>query len=183
MFVCAFFTCAGVVGYAWYPGDGVPMLGIFFITLTVNTYFSIRFYTELLPALTFIDRFIDAVLAVLYIGLAAALSSIFLFELIGLILFSVATAKYILLLTRGAYAATLRKKIGIDTLGTLLFALCLAVSLAGFETISAWALAVLFFVANVYLLLLNPMYRVATNDNLRDASGGDASRARQAPHQ
>lgn len=140
------------------------MLGIFFITLTVNTYFSIRFYTELLPALTFIDRFIDAVLAVLYIGLAAALSSIFLFELIGLLLFSVATAKYILLLTRGAYEATLRKKISIDVLGILLFALCLAVSLAGFETISAWSLAALFLGANVYLLLLNPMYRVAEND-------------------
>lgn len=160
LLVSALFACAGVVEYVFYPGNGVPALGLFFIVLTVNTYFSIRFYAKLFPHPAFVDHLIDATLVVLYLGLATTLSSILLFEYIGFLMFVVATTKYALLLRQRSYESTLRKKIRIDTYGIMLFAFCTIVSIARYEVMSSWMLALLFLGANVYLLIFKPMYRV-----------------------
>ena len=160
--VCAFFAGTGLISYLFYPGQGLPALGIFFATLVVNTYYSIKFFSQLFPRLRYEDSCVDVALVALYAGLAWALSSVFLFEVIGLAIFLVAIGKYALLREQGAHGAVLQRKMQINSLGVALFASCLLITLAGFEAISAWALAALFFAANVYLLLLNPMYRTVT---------------------
>lgn len=158
--VSTLFAGAGLLGYVWYPGQGVPVLGLFYAILVVNTYFSIQFYDHLFPRLRLIDWAIEIALVFLYLGLAATLHSVILFEVIGLLLFVVAAAKYTVLLGQGMHEKTLHKKIRIDLLGVLLFVFGLTLAAAGFELESAWAVTALFFAANLYLLFIKPMYRV-----------------------
>jgi fatty acid desaturase len=55
---------------------------------------------------------------------------------------------------------TLWRKMAIDSLGGLLCLVALIGALSGYEIESTWALALVFLVANVFLLLVQPMYRV-----------------------
>ena len=130
---------------------------IFYAALTVNTYFSLRFYAAFTPESTF-QTAIDLALTVAYIALALSIGIPLAFSFFALTVFTIAPAKYAHMLGRTSHDATLRKKILIDLLGTALCALVLGLTLVGLELKGAWILASLFALANVYLLTIKPMY-------------------------
>lgn len=130
---------------------------IFYTVLTINTYFSILFYSSFTPVSTF-QKSIDVLLAAAYMVLALSIGIPFAFAMSALMVFIIAPAKYAHMLGRTPHDATLRKKILIDLLGTTLCVLVLVLTVAGMEEMAAWLLAGLFSVANIYLLFIRPMY-------------------------
>ncbi len=130
---------------------------MFYVVLTINTFFSIRFYSAFTPESGF-QSFIDFVLSGAYVALALSIGIPLAFAIAALIIFTLAPAKYAHLLGRTPHDATLRKKILIDVLGTSLCVLVLVLTLMGMEHSAAWLLAGLFAFANVFLLLIKPMY-------------------------
>ncbi len=145
-----------------YRAPQVPELlpqTIFYAVLVLNTFFSIRFYSALQPknASQFL---IDAVLVILYAVLALSLGRPVAFAYAALWLFMMAPQKYALMLGFVPHTVLLRNKILIDLSGTVLCAAILGATIAGYSLAAAWALAGLFVLANVYLLLIRPMYRL-----------------------
>ncbi len=130
---------------------------IFYAVLTVNTFFSIRFYSAFTPELGF-QSFIDLALAAAYIALGLSIGIPLAFAICALIIFTLAPAKYAHMLGQTPYNATLRRKILIDLLGTVLCVVVLVLTLTGMELKAAWLLVGLFSVANIYLLFIRPMY-------------------------
>jgi hypothetical protein len=76
------------------------------------------------------------------------------------VLFIVAAAKYSLMLYEIPHTHLIERKIRVDLLGALLCAMVLATMNAGFVLQASWALAVVFAIANVYVLGLRPLYRL-----------------------
>jgi hypothetical protein len=156
-----FFTAAGIAGLflsgaSWEERAPTALV---YAVLVVNTWFSVRFFSRLPP----IDRnelAIDGLLTVLYVALAFAIGRIIPFIAIATVLFFVAVGKYALLLPVLNLPRTLRRKMFIDALGGLLSLSALIGALLGYELKSAWAFALIFLVANGFLLLVQPMYRV-----------------------
>ena len=134
----------------------VPHL-IFFVVLTINTYFSVQFYSAFTPASAF-QSGIDAALTIAYLGLALTIGFPLAFSLFALAAFTIAPAKYAHMLGRTPHDAILRKKILIDLLGTALCVIVLALTIMGYELKAAWILAGVFAIANIYLLAIKPMY-------------------------
>jgi hypothetical protein len=155
----ALFGAAGLAGFVIAPRDpsAVTATGLFYIALLVNTYFSIWFF-GLLPPKDRDERLIDGALVVTYLALGLSIGRIVLFTSASTALFVIAIAKYVLLMPIVARRDILRRKIVIDGLGLLLCGLAFAGALAGYPLESAWLQAILFGVANVYLLLIRPMY-------------------------
>lgn len=140
------------------PWEFVVPNGIFYIVLTINTYFSVRFYSAFTPDEPF-QTFIDLLLAAAYIALALVIGIPVAFAFFALLVFTIAPAKYAHMLGKTPYDKTLRRKIMIDLLGTFMCACVLGLSLIGLELKAAWILAILFTLANIYLLAIKPMYR------------------------
>lgn len=140
------------------PFEFVWPHALFYATLTINTYFSVRFYSAFTPETTF-QYLIDGALTLAYIALALSIGLPVPFALCALLVFAIAPAKYAQMLGATAYDKTLRKKILIDLLGTSMCVAVLGITLLGYESQGAWLLAGLFAAANVYLLLIKPMYR------------------------
>jgi hypothetical protein len=128
-----------------------------YVVLLVNTYFSVRFFSRLLPR-TVSQAVVDGVLVVLYLALALSIGHAAAFMFLALCIFVAANAKYALLLTVISDKGTVKRKILIDTLGAALFAAGLAGTLVGYEAESGTAVVIIFAAANVYLLVLHPMY-------------------------
>ena len=164
--VTCVFAFAGILG--WYfaetdSPDGLLLLPlvIFYATLTVNTYFSIKLFSSITPLHDQIHQLFDLLMVAAYFVLAYTFFSPQAFFLAALFLFIFALLKYILLLGVIPHLQLLKRKITIDLFGTLLCASVVAGAYMGFVTESAWALAILFLIANIYLLFINPMYRLS----------------------
>ena len=154
-----FFAAAGLWSVLFYSGPleyRVPHI-IFYTVLTLNTYYSIHFFSHVTPKSQF-QNGIDLVLAAAYVALALSIGDPLSFSLRALLVFTVAPAKYAHMLGRTPYDGTLRRKILIDLLGTFLCFVVLALTINGLALQAAWILAGLFSVANVYLLWMRPMY-------------------------
>jgi hypothetical protein len=153
------FSVAGIWSVLFHnvPWEYVFPHAVFYIVLTINTFFSIRFYAAFTPESSF-QTFIDMALAAAYIALALSIGIPLAFAICALIIFSIAPAKYAHLLGATPYDATIRKKILIDLLGTALCVLVLVLTIVRMEVEAAWVLAGLFTLANMYLLLMRPMY-------------------------
>lgn len=132
---------------------------LFYIVLVINTFFSIRFYAAMQPG-TISQTLIDAALGLCYVALAVSFGHPLLFAFSALCLFIAAPPKYALMLGRVPHAALLRRKILIDTSGTVACAALLGSTLFGHSLFGMWAFAIVFALANVYLLLIKPMYRL-----------------------
>lgn len=155
----ALFAAAGLAGFAIAPGDpsAVAATGLFYVALLINTHYSIWFF-GLLPPKERDERIIDGALVVTYVALGLSIGRVVLFTSATTALFVIAIAKYVLLMPIVARRDILRRKIVIDGLGLLLCGLSFAGALAGHPLESAWLQAILFGVANVYLLVIKPMY-------------------------
>ncbi len=158
--VTALFVLAGLV-VTWRLASwavSLPLF-IFYIILTVNTYFSIRCFADLVPRGNKLQQAIDLVLAVLYLILAVNLGNQLSFIFMATLLFAVATLKYVLLLSSLiGYSAFLKRKIFIDNLGIIACILALGGVLFGYSLLASWLWAGIFVIANIYLLFIKPMY-------------------------
>jgi hypothetical protein len=157
----ALFGTAGIAGLLLSNAEWSARAptALFYAVLVVNTWFSVRFFSRLPP----IDRdesAIDGLLTILYVGLAFAIGRNVPFLAVATVLFFAAVSKYALLLRIMDLPRTLKRKMAIDALGGLLCLVALVGALLGYEVESTWALALVFLAANVFLLLVQPMYRV-----------------------
>jgi len=132
---------------------------IFYAVLVVNTFFSIRFFPRIAPE-NASQVAIDAVLVFLYLALAASIGRPVQFAFFALCLFIAASTKYPLLLLVIPQTNVLKRKILIDLMGTAACAVVLGATILGYAFGAAWAAAIGFTLANVYLLLIRPMYRL-----------------------
>lgn len=162
--VTILFSVVGVWAILFHsvPWEYVVPHVLFYAILTLNTYFSVRFYTAFTPESAF-QTGIDLALAGAYIALALSIGIPVAFSFFALLIFVVAPAKYAHLLGKTSHDATLRKKILIDLLGTIMCVGVLGLTLAGLEYKAAWILTGLFGIANLYLLGIRPMYRFTEN--------------------
>ena len=131
----------------------------FFAVLIINTFYSIRFYADIQPD-DLAQKVIDGGLVLCYFALALSLGNAVAFAFWALALFTTAAPKYVFMLGAVPYLKLLRKKALLDSLGALSCLLLLGFTLLGFPVLSACVFAILFAVANVYLLVIRPMYRL-----------------------
>jgi hypothetical protein len=162
LFVTLMFVSAVILStkYAEDTWMGILPLLIFYLMLTINSFFSIRLFSAITPPDDKAQQAIDFLLACTYVFLAYSIDSPPVFFLTLLLLFILAPAKYALLFDKIPHPKLLKKKIIIDLWGTFLSGAAIAGYVAGYSYESAWALAIIFILANVYLLILNPLYRL-----------------------
>jgi hypothetical protein len=170
------FAAAGVVGVLLspQPWPAKSANAVFYAVLVFNTFFSIRFF-DALPPRDRDERVIDGILAVSYLALAASIGAPLWFALLSTALFTAAVAKYALLFGVIDRTALLRRKIRIDGLGLVLCA-ATAIGSVWNPAASAWVQAVVFAVANVYFLAIDPMYA-----DIPDASAPKKEARQAAP--
>lgn len=157
----AVFSLAGIVSALFYSVVSPFLLPhvVIYALLVLNTYFSIRFWSALQPQDSR-QFFIDAVLVVAYLALAFSIGEPTYFAFAAFALFSLATFKYVLMRGRTSYEAVVERKTGIDALGALACAVLIIGMLLGYALEATWLFAIGFTLANVYLLLIKPMYRM-----------------------
>lgn len=159
------FACAGLAGWLL-PGvrpSDTP-LALFYAVLLVNTRCSIAFYAGIIPRKARGQQGFDSALALFYFALGFALHRPVAFATITCLLFLVASLKYVALLGTVPYPSTLIRKIRIDLCGAVLGACVAGGMLMGQVMHAAWALALAFTLANLYLLAVDPMYRILDGD-------------------
>lgn len=160
-FFCMLFSLFGVWTVLFrspHTPELIPHV-LFYTVLVVNTFFSVQLYAAIQPK-NISQTLIDITLAVCYIGLSLSLGDPVVFALWALALFIAAPLKYVLMLGLIPHDALLQRKIRIDLTGTAACALLLAGTLLGYSLTAAWTFAIAFALANVYLLLIKPMYRL-----------------------
>ena len=156
------FSLAGIISALFYSVVSPFLLPHFIIyaLLVFNTYFSIRFWSALQPN-DLRQALIDVVLVAAYLALAFSMGEPAYFAFAAFTLFALATFKYVLMRGRTPYEAVVERKTGIDALGALA---CAALTLGlflGYALEATWLFAIGFALANVYLLLIKPMYRLS----------------------
>ena len=155
------FSLAGTISALFYSTVSPFLLPHFIIyaVLVVNTYFSIRFWSGLQPKDSR-QLLIDAVLVAAYLALAFSMGEPTYFPLALAALFVLATFKYVLMRGHTPYEPVVERKIRIDALGALACAVLIGGAFLGYAFEAAWLFALGFALANVYLLLIKPMYRL-----------------------
>lgn len=155
------FSLAGIISALFYSVVSPFLLPHFIIyaVLVVNTYFSVRFWSALQPQDSR-QFLIDGVLVVAYLALAFSMGEPVYFAFAAFTLFVLATFKYVLMRGRTSYEAIVERKTGIDALGAFACAALILGMFLGYALEATWLFAVGFAVANVYLLLIKPMYRL-----------------------
>ncbi len=156
------FLLAGISSLLFFTKNiytALPLF-IFYITITINTYFSIRLFSSIVPHDNTKQNIIDALLFCLYIALAFDFNNPNIFVFLLCILFAIAIIKYTHLLGVITHIKLLKKKIIIDTLGALMALLSFFGIMYGSQTLSVWLLAIVFLLANIILLVVKPMYKI-----------------------
>ena len=155
------FSLAGIISALFYSIVSPFLLPHFIIyaLLVLNTYFSIRFWSALQPQDSR-QFLIDAILVLAYLALAFSIGEPTYFAFAAFALFALATFKYVLMRGHTSYEAVVERKIHIDALGALACAVLVLGMFLGYALEATWLFAVGFALANVYLLLIRPMYRL-----------------------
>ena len=162
-----FFTIVGVYGAIFYGGFGsngsivisLPLM-IFYATITVNTYYSMKLFTRIVEKHTIVQDSVDVVLVILYGFLAFNFDKPLMFVYIVTGLFIVATLKYILLVGKLPHQKLLKNKIRIDSMGIVMGLITLIITANGNLYVGTWFLAITFGIANILLLFVWPMYKL-----------------------
>jgi len=155
------FALAGIISFIIVPSSRIlwPET-IFYTVLVINTFFSVRLFARVAPE-NWQQMFVDAALALSYLALAFSLGTEWAFPFFALCIFVAAPIKYALMLGAVPHSDLLRKKLLIDLSGTTLCILALlAAVFFDYPVAAAWTLAIIFSLANIYLLLVKPMYRL-----------------------
>ncbi|MBI2612939.1 hypothetical protein HYW59_03985 [Candidatus Kaiserbacteria bacterium] len=154
------FAIAGLASFyfeqIWWEPTGIP-LAVFYALLILNTFFSVRFFSSLLPA-DLLQKVIDTVLLAFYLLLAFSMNDEVRFFLIALGLFLVASVKYVFLLKHTSYEKILRRKIRVNLVGAAACGAAWGGVVLGYPLESVWMAVVAFAIANIHLLLIRPIY-------------------------
>jgi hypothetical protein len=166
--VSAFFLIAGFAAWRFIvpdpssgtvPATALPLF-IFYLTIVVNTFFSIRLFTQIIPKEDFTQKCFDVALVLVYLWLAYAMKNVLLFAFVDTLLFIIAAGKYAGLLRIVHHPILLKRKILIDLVGALAGLLAIGGIILGYPLETAWTLALAKVVANIALLYFWPMYRL-----------------------
>jgi hypothetical protein len=159
--VTLFFLLAGILSlsaktnYAY-----IVPISLFYLMLTINTYFSIRLFVQITSKDDWVQNGIDLVLVALYILAALSMDNVLHFMFYILLLFIVATAKYTHLLNKTPHRMLLKNKILTDTSGILGCALTLGGIIFWHPGASIWIFSFAFIFANFALFFVWPLYRL-----------------------
>jgi hypothetical protein len=162
LFATLIFTVAGVIAWPLFVYEwqiSLPLM-IFYALLVVNAYPSVQLFSSIVPQEDGRHALVDIILALSYLFIAASIGQPQQFALCSLVMFLIAAGKYTLMLYEYPHPHLLQRKIRADLLGALLCAGILAFMNLGFVYYAAWGMAVLFAAASVYVLALNPLYRI-----------------------
>jgi hypothetical protein len=160
-----FFTIVGIYGALVYGKNiivSLPLM-IFYLTITVNTYYSMKLFTRIVEKHTFLQDSVDVVLVILYGFLAFNFDKPLMFVYIVSGLFIVATLKYVLLVGKLPHQKLLKNKIRIDSMGIIMGFITLILTATGNLFFGTWFLAITFGIANIILLFIWPMYKLEEN--------------------
>jgi len=158
IFTIFFSILGGVVIWNNYSQATLPLI-IFYVALLINTFFSIEFFAKIIPAGRREQEIIDLLMVASYLALILTLGSETWYLFFATVLFLIASLKYVFLLGT-VDLKILKKKTIIDMSGTVACIAALAGSLAGYGEVTNWIWAILFVVANIYLLVFRPMYKI-----------------------
>lgn len=140
-------------------GLSLPLI-VFYVVLLINTFFSIRCFARITPEGQIVQDIVDVFLVILYLFLAFSMNDALLFIFFSLLLFIMATIKYILLLGQTHHTALVKRKVFVDALGTLACGVMLGALLYGYSTGALWVWSVAFVLANIYLFFVKPLYTI-----------------------
>jgi hypothetical protein len=162
VFVTFIAIVGGILGWYFSVVDwraSLP-LGIFYALLVVNTFPSVRLFSSIIPQDNGKHALADILIAMTYVSLVISFGNPEQFALCALVLFLVAAGKYSLMVEETPHPNLVQRKVRVDLLGAFLCACVLAAMILGYPVFGAWALAIIFSLANVYVLGLRPLYRL-----------------------
>lgn len=156
---------AVVVAFLRQFGDPASLFNLaFYLLLVLNTYFSVSFTEAAFGVRNVTDTAINALLMIGYLAAPWVMGDTMHFYLCIALFFCVAVIKYAVWLRILDAHFFLRRKIIANTCGALL-GLLVILTLSGldraFDLTAAGVACVLFAVANVWVLLIDPLYREA----------------------
>lgn len=160
--VSAVFALAGIAGFLFIAPDTKLLWpnALFYAVITVNTFFSVRLFARIAPP-SLSQLLVDGLLVLAYLGLAFSLGREWAFPFFALCIFVAAPIKYVLMLGVVPHSGLLKKKLLIDLSGTTLCVVALLGAVFfDYPVAVAWGLAIVFSLANIYLLAIRPMYRL-----------------------
>ena len=135
-------------------------LTIFYIVISINTFFSVRCFSHVIPCKNRLQKLIDTILFFCYVLMAVSVDKSLEFVFWTAVLFSVAVLKYVSLLSLVKYLGLLKYKIIIDGLGTVSCVLAMGGIIFGYEIISIWIWTALFVLANIFIFFVKPLYKI-----------------------
>lgn len=137
--------------------ESLPLV-IFYLTLVINTYFSIKLFANIVGTKLVTQNIADILLFIIYAVMALSLDNRLRFVYLTLLLFIVAAIKYSFLLGIIDHPKLLKRKILVDLSGVLGSALVLAGLWGGYATLSIWIFSGGFVIANLLLFFVWPLY-------------------------
>lgn len=159
LLVCALFSLFALAGVLFGEAPRTSLL-LYYCLLLLNTFFSVRVFSSITPP-NALQAVFDAILVLIYAGLAFSFASVVNFTAISAGLFLISALKYVhLKRIVSSYQTLLQRKIRINGLGVLLSLGALAFALTGYSDAAGWLLCGVFALANFYVLFLKPMYRL-----------------------
>ncbi|MEO8638205.1 MAG: hypothetical protein ABI430_04890 [Candidatus Taylorbacteria bacterium] len=163
-----FFFLAGLYSWIFLVSDhraGLPLF-IFYITIVVNTFFSLVLFSSIIPRENVTQKILDGLLIVCYLLLAQGMRDPASFLFFDTLLFIFATAKYAFLLGVVNHPRLLKRKILADLSGVCAGVLAFGGLVAGYSYVATWALAIVFVIANFILFFIFPLYRLDSRGHL-----------------
>ncbi len=161
-----FFTIASAV-LAWFsphPDTGSFYLLIaFHVLLLINTYFSVRCFSSIPESESVSQKVVDLLIVITYLLLATQFSNPIAYLTLAMIMFLIATFKYVLMLDAKSYRALLKRKIRIDVLCAVACGLALIGVWSGQSMMALWVWCGVFVMGNVYVLWMNKLYELKTD--------------------
>ncbi len=160
-FVSLLFVVVGVLVVFFRVKDlyGALPLILFYLTLVVNTYFSVRLFSSVIAQDDLAQNCVDAVLFLLYLFLAWSLALSGFFVYVATVLFLVSCFKYALLLGSFSHSVLLKRKLVVNVLASIACVLALGGILFGYGYVAVWTWTTLFIIGNVVLFFVWPLYK------------------------
>ena len=167
-----FGACGALSAIFWTTDWHAALLPlVFYAILVLNTFFSVRVFSAIIPKDNIVQNVIDIGIVVpLYFILAFQFQNPLGFVATATALFAILVIKYSLLLNiLPTHRRLLRKKIFVNTLGLLLLGASSLMVALGHTLFTPFFYTIIFALANIYLLTINPLYRLdnAVLDNAR----------------
>ena len=135
-------------------------LVVFDLFLLVNTFYSIRTFATLIP-IRFGQAVFDLAMASCIVLNPLAFNYPMHFALLNLLLFILASFKYILAIRIIGLSETLYRKILLDMLGVAVIFAVVVAMWRGYVFPAAVLGTIAFVGANIYILWINPVYRIS----------------------